>query len=264
MSNSRERDSRVVQFLALPRTEKVYHQYPNRVEHHAQVIKRIGELVALDGTIFYAESGGQVADRGTINGIPVRHVAKVGGKPFSLPNGQGINIDTVFIHKLDDGYDETAMPNEGDEVLCQLDWDWRFKNMQMHTLAHLLFIATGEVLEADGQERQTLGCHIEDSTARFDFYNNLPLDVVDEIQSRVQTRLDEGGVATVTPIDGSDDAFMWRLNDIEIPCGGTHVNDLSLIKGGINVSRRNKGSGKVRMSIALDRDVEEKHDSRNV
>lgn len=249
---SGERDSRVVQFLALPRTEKVYHHYPERVKHHAKVVKRIGELVALDGTIFYAESGGQVADRGTINGIVVEHVAKAGGKPFSLPNGQGINVDTVFIHRLATS-DEDAMPNEGDEVACELDWDWRFKNMQMHTLAHLLFIATGEVLEAGGQERRTLGCHIEDDTARFDFYNTLPAEVVGEIQNRVQARLNKGGIATVTPIEGSDDAFMWKLDDIEIPCGGTHVNDLALIKGGISVSRRNKGSGKVRLSVVLDR-----------
>jgi alanyl-tRNA synthetase len=247
----KEVDTRIVKFMGLMPTEKLYHHDLMQTECDAKIIKRMDELVALDKTIFYAESGGQVADHGFINQYPVTHVKKVGGLPFTLPDGNSINVGTAFIHTLDIPEGEECTLQEGDTVHCRLDWERRFHNMQMHTLAHLLFIAVGEVLESLGQTRSTLGCLIDNDKARFDFHNDISADSIPEIERRVQARLDKGGVATVTTIEGVDDAYVWKLDDIEIPCGGTHVNDLSQIQGSIQVKRKNKGSGKIRVSIEL-------------
>lgn len=75
-----------------------------------------GFWVAFADTIFYPEGGGQPADRGTVAGIPVRDVQKVGG---------------VVRHYLD------REPPAG-EVLLELDWERRYDHMQQHTGQHLL------------------------------------------------------------------------------------------------------------------------------
>ncbi|WP_025274034.1 alanyl-tRNA editing protein [Haloglycomyces albus] len=245
-------DSRIARFTALPRTEKLYHHNLWRTEAECVVVKQVENLVALEETLFYAESGGQVADLGFIDGAEVTNVKKVGGSPFLLPNGESIKVDTVFVHELDpEGPVPTFSP--GQKVHCRLDWDHRFQNMQMHTLAHLMFVAAGELLSERGEERNTLGCYIDSYRSRFDFLNSFDHDDATEIECRVNKRLAEGGTATVTPINGADDAYIWRLGEIEIPCGGTHVNDLSQIEGEISVSRRSKGKGKVRLTVTLQR-----------
>ncbi|GAB3225889.1 alanyl-tRNA editing protein [Glycomyces halotolerans] len=247
-------ESQIAAFTALSRTEKLYHHEPRATECEATVVRRRGNLVALDRTLFYAESGGQVADHGRIDDYRVVDVKKVGGRPFQLPNGEIVNVDTVFVHTLDHPEDEIAL-EEGRQVTCHLDWDRRFRNMQMHTLAHLLFTAVGEVLAQRGAERHTLGCFIEGERARFDFYNEITPEDVPVVLEWINDRLAKGGTATVTPIEGADDALLWQLEDISIPCGGTHVNDLTEITGRVDVKRRTKGRGKIRMTVTLDRDA---------
>ncbi len=73
-------------------------------------------FVVLADTILYPEGGGQPADRGTVDGIPVLDVQKSGGviRHFlsgSAPSGQ---------------------------VTVELDWERRFDHMQQHTGQHLL------------------------------------------------------------------------------------------------------------------------------
>lgn len=247
-------ESHIAAFTALPRTEKVFHHDTRLTECQATVVRRRGNLVALDRTLFYAESGGQVADHGHIGPYRVTDVKKVGGNPFQLPNGENIMVDTVFVHTLDHPEEEIDL-EEGQAVTCRLDWDRRFRNMQMHTLAHLLFTAVGELLAERGIERHTLGCFIEGDRARFDFFNEITPDDVPTVRQWVTDRLAKGGIATVSAIEGADDAFMWQLEDIAIPCGGTHVNDLDEIRGRVEVGRRTKGRGKIRMTVTLDRDA---------
>lgn len=73
-------------------------------------------LVTLDQTIFYPEGGGQPADRGWINEIPVTHVEKRDGE---------------VIHHL-------AEKPDGETALCRLDREHRFDYMQQHTGQHIL------------------------------------------------------------------------------------------------------------------------------
>ena len=84
-----------------------------------------GGRIALDGTVFYPEGGGQPADRGTLTLADgtVLHVTDV-------HETNGIIWHTV------DALPETAQP--GAAVTGTIDWEWRFDKMQQHTGEHIL------------------------------------------------------------------------------------------------------------------------------
>ncbi len=78
-----------------------------------------GQQVALNGTAFYPEGGGQPADTGTLNGIPVLDVQDASG--------------TIW-HTL-------AAPLHETNVAGVIDWSRRFDHMQQHHGQHLLSAA---------------------------------------------------------------------------------------------------------------------------
>ncbi|MET9292480.1 alanyl-tRNA editing protein [Streptomyces sp. NPDC003077] len=237
---------------ACPPTEQLYHEDQYGTTATATVLSVSGRYAVFDRSIFYAESGGQVADQGTINGARVIDVQKAGGRPFQLPNGEVATIESVFCHE----FEEPCTLTVGEQVTMEIDWDRRFRNMQMHTLAHFLFHATGEYLESQGLARTTRGCNISDSSARFDFGSAIPTEAVPGIQDRVIALLAASPEATITGLPGTHDVFIWRSGDIEIPCGGTHVHHPKEIQGRITVRRRTKGKGGTRLYVELDRNAE--------
>jgi len=101
-------------------TEKIYHHDPYCREITARITgkeQRDGFChIRLDRTVFCPAGGGQPADQGTINGLPLRSLAM---------DGEDI------VHALDQD------PGEG-TALLQLDFPRRYDHMQQHTAQHLL------------------------------------------------------------------------------------------------------------------------------
>lgn len=114
----------LTELTSLNQTITLYYTKPYEREFTANVLKILDNTLILDQTLFYPEGGGQPADRGTINGIRVLDVQKVGG---------------VILHKLE-------KPIEGNHITGQIDWSRRFAHMQMHTATHLLGAAARKVL----------------------------------------------------------------------------------------------------------------------
>lgn len=111
-------------------TEKVFHndQYLKTLEATITDIvisKEMTEIIT-DRTIFFAEGGGQPGDRGTI------HLSDDSSK-----------IVTIFdTHDSGDAvahYTKDEVPFiVGDKVILELDWTFRFTNMQRHYGEHIL------------------------------------------------------------------------------------------------------------------------------
>lgn len=101
-------------------TEKIYQHDSYCREITARIIAkeyRDGVFhIRLDRTIFCPEGGGQPADRGTVNGFPVRELASIGED---------------IIHGLD------GDPGQ-EEASLLLDFPRRYDHMQQHTAQHLL------------------------------------------------------------------------------------------------------------------------------
>lgn len=112
-------------------TERLYYDDPYLVEFTARILRRlqVGSQpgVILDRTAFYPNAGGQLPDRGTLNGVPVLDVQEIEGD---------------IVHIL-------ASPLEGDEAKGHVDHDVRFDHMQQHTGQHILSTAFLDLLGAE-------------------------------------------------------------------------------------------------------------------
>jgi misacylated tRNA(Ala) deacylase len=82
--------------------------------------------IALDRTVFYPGGGGQPFDVGTITRLP-------DGERWTVV-ATCKNGDVVW-HALDG---ETQLPQIGDHVRGELDWERRHRIMRMHTALHVL------------------------------------------------------------------------------------------------------------------------------
>ncbi len=117
----------------------------------------------LDRTIFYPEGGGQPADRGTLNGIPVTDVQYEGEE---------------LCHIL-----SSPIP-EGTRVLGKIDWERRFDLMQQHSGEH---IVSGMIHETYGWEN--VGFHMGEDRITIDFSGVVTSQQAAEIENRVNTYL---------------------------------------------------------------------------
>ncbi len=181
----------------------------NAKEHIIEVI--------LDKTAFYATSGGQPHDTGTLNGIEVLDVI-----------WQGEDI----IHVLSRKYEEEIKYWELVEGI--IDWNRRFDHMQHHTGQHILSRSLLEV----NPEAETVSFHLTES--------NVHIDVaVPEIRETELIRVQElankvifEDIEIKTYFTSKEEAVQKKLRKdpkeidririVEIgefdidPCGGTH------------------------------------------
>ena len=136
-------------------TQKYYEANAYRREADAVILAaepdgRGGGKLALDGTVFYPEGGGQPADHGTL----------------TLPDGARLTVTDVheqggvIWHRVDT-LPDTAAP--GTAVTGRIDWAWRFDKMQQHTGEHIL---SGILHQMFGAEN--VGFHIGSDAVRMD------------------------------------------------------------------------------------------------
>ena len=136
-------------------TQKYYEADAYRREADAVILAaepdgRGGGKLALDGTVFYPEGGGQPADHGTL----------------TLPDGTRLTVTDVheqggvIWHRVD-ALPDTAAP--GTAVTGRIDWAWRFDKMQQHTGEHIL---SGILHQMFGAEN--VGFHIGSDAVRMD------------------------------------------------------------------------------------------------
>lgn len=194
------------------------------------------EGVVLETTPFYAESGGQIGDTGTITG----------------PNGALRITDTSYgiaqltLHQAE-GADSVL--SVGDQVVASIDTERRSAIRRNHTGTHLLHSALRRVL---GEHVQQQGSMVGPERLRFDFshFESVTNEQIAEIEDLVNADVlanpgtshdemsmdaakDKGAIAFF----GDKYGDVVRVleagpNSIEL-CGGTHVRalgDIGLLK----------------------------------
>ena len=200
----------------------------------------------LDRTPFYAESGGQVADKGTIsNELFVADVTNV----QKAPNGQNLHTATVRSGEITKDVPVIATVNE----------DARKLIVKNHTATHLLHKALKEVL---GEHVGQAGSYVGPDRLRFDFshFGQVTKEELEQIESIVNEKIWEDIAVTIAekPIDeakemGAMALFGEKYGDIvrvvsiddyslEL-CGGCHVDSTSSIGLFKLVSENGIGAG---------------------
>lgn len=207
-------------------TLKRFDEDAYRATCDATVVALHPEGIELDATVFYARSGGQAGDTGTL----------------VLADGHTITVaDTVYsadrqtvLHVPADSADLSPL-TPGTPVTATIDWERRHRLMRLHTCLHLL----GSLIPVP-----VTGCGISPDAGRVDF--DLPESTLD--RDTLTTQLNEligrntpVRIDLITPeelaaqpelvrtIGAAPPAGASAIRIIHIdgidrqPCGGTHV-----------------------------------------
>ncbi len=214
-------------------TKKLFWEDPYTVECSATVIDIKGRIIKLDQTVFYAFSGGQLSDEGTIGGIKVLEAKKQGEKENIIDIEYTLEKNPVF--------------QVGDRVEVKIDPSRRANLQRLHSAAHIVYYF---VIEKLGKV-QINGSEIQPEKARMDFgYNESLTEKVPEIEIAVNAFILQNHPIVMQPDPQKPDLRWWTCEQWRMPCGGTHVRNTSEI-GPLKLMRRNKGKGRERIEMYL-------------
>jgi Ser-tRNA(Ala) deacylase AlaX len=207
--------------------EKVFWSDPYLTVLTSKVANVQGNIITLERTIFYAFSGGQESDHGTIGKFSVLEARKDGRQIY---------------YKLDEGHGLKS----GDEVMIQIDWVRRYLLMRLHFAAEIVL----ELFYKRFPGIEKIGAHISADKARIDFKW---ADNFTNSLAEIQTQVNEIVSSDTLIISAFDDFQMerrsWEIPGFsKVPCGGTHLKRTSEI-GAIRLKRDNVGKGKQRVVV---------------
>ncbi|WP_266077913.1 alanine--tRNA ligase-related protein [Haladaptatus caseinilyticus] len=228
---------------------------PYRTSFETTVERRDGRDVVLSETYFYAESGGQPADRGTIGSTPVVDVQK---------------RDGAVVHTL--ATDSDPDFDAGDAVVAHIDESFRTYCMRAHTASHILYGAGRRILDDLGYG----GFDIGTEKIRVDFETTTDIDdaILVELERLTNRAVWDSipvsweEVAKATAMKRDDIAFNTKTEEgvlsdsdsvrvVEIDgwdvaaCGGTHVRSTDEIGPVTVLERSNPGEGLTRVEFAV-------------
>lgn len=188
--------------------------------------------ILLDETPFYAESGGQVADKGTLKSaeviIDIKDVKKA-------PNGQHVHEGVVV----------SGTAKKGLEVTAEVESALRKGIVKNHTATHLLHQALKDVL---GSHVNQAGSLVNENRLRFDFshFGQVTKEELSQIEKIVNEKIWEGisvaidlkpiaeakemGAMALFGEKYGDIVRVVQVGDYSIElCGGCHVQNTAEI-----------------------------------
>ncbi|MCY4068003.1 MAG: alanine--tRNA ligase [Acidimicrobiaceae bacterium] len=206
----------------------------------ARVLLARDDRVVLDRTPFYAESGGQIGDTGTIRCEATGAEARVVDTVYALPE--------MHVHALEAVSGELRA---GDEVVACVDAERRAGLRRNHTATHILHWALREVL---GDHVKQQGSWVGPDRLRFDFshYEAMTPDQIEAVEDlanaevldnescrHYETSFDHARQIGAIAFFGDKYGDMVRVleagrHSLEL-CGGTHVRSLGEI-GAIHIT----------------------------
>ncbi|HEY4610745.1 MAG TPA: alanyl-tRNA editing protein, partial [Ilumatobacteraceae bacterium] len=158
-------------------TEQLFLDDAYLTEFDATVVAVEGDQIALDRTAFYATSGGQQHDTGTLHGGSVTNVSR---------------RDGIVWHTV-----EGAAPEVGQSVHGVVDWERRHANMRTHTAMHIL---CGVIWNLYGVA--VTGGNMEPLSGRMDFdFDPLPPGFRETVESTINAEVANDRAISVSYVD---------------------------------------------------------------
>lgn len=205
--------------------------------------------VVLDRTVFYPTGGGQPGDTGVLH----------------TPTGDLTVTDTQkgeggIVHVLAEG---SAVPNVGDAVAAEIDWDRRHRHMRMHTALHLLCaLINGQITGAQvGDAKSRIDFNIDEKPDKEALGEGLarlvaadrPVGIGWINDEELDAQPDLVRSMSVAPPRGSGRVRTVNVEGVDLqPCGGTHVKSTGEI-GPMRIGKiENKGKQNRRINILFD------------
>ncbi|MDD5613432.1 MAG: DHHA1 domain-containing protein, partial [Gallionella sp.] len=201
----------------------------------AELVEGDSGVVVLDDTPFYAESGGQVGDRGELKGAQ---------GIFAVEDTLKIQA-SVFGHH---GTLTTGKLKVGDSLAARVNLAARRATERNHSVTHLMHKALNEVLGAHVQQK---GSQVDPDKTRFDFVHSQPMSDAEILRveaivnaevlanaatsARVMAIADaqQTGAKMLFGEKYGDEVRVLTIGSSKELCGGTHVvrtGDIGLFK----------------------------------
>ena len=236
-------------------------------ERLAQASERAKVDVVLDRTPFYAESGGQVGDTGTLTTSDGRTQVRVLDTQYGIPG-------SLVLHRAQVLRGELA---EGDSVTAAIDAERRDRIRRNHTATHVLHWALREVL---GPHVKQSGSLVAPDRLRFDFSHFQAvtpeeLEQIEDVANReiitdapvrhYETTREHAEAIGAIAFFGEKYGDLVRVleagdHSVEL-CGGTHVHALGFIGPVKIVNEQSIGANLRRIeAVTGDAAIERIHD----
>ncbi len=228
------------------------------IEDFEAIVQKVTEgeetIVILDRTAFYPLGGGQPNDIGKLRWKSGKCTVK------------DVRKKNKVLHII-----EGDIPNEGQKVVGELDWEMRYSHMKMHTAQHLISALIWERYKAT-----TVGNQIHADYSHIDFYPaDFSMEQLKMVEKEMNTLISKGRPVHIETLDRETiskkvekekvdlsrlptfvkelrTVFIGQDGEIDIcPCAGTHVKDISELRGIEIIKRKSKGSGKIRVQYRL-------------
>jgi misacylated tRNA(Ala) deacylase len=210
--------------------------------------------IVLDRTVFYAASGGQPGDHGTLKSAT--------GDIISIENASYIDREKAEIAHLPAAASALSV-KVGERVHATINWDLRYARMRMHTALHLLSavlpypVTGGAVGDRDGR----LDFDIPEAGLDKDEITGKLAQMIAagaEVRARWITDAELAAkpalikTMSVKPPMGSGRVRLIEIVGYDLqPCGGTHVRTTDEI-GDVRVTQiEKKGKQNRRVRIAF-------------
>jgi misacylated tRNA(Ala) deacylase len=231
-------------------TEMLYLQDAYQKECQAEITAVSNDGIILDRTVFYPRGGGQPGDSGR----------------FFFSDGRVLIIsDTRYGPEREVLHvpgDEDPLPEVGEQVNAEIDWERRYRLMRMHTCLHFLGVAL---------PYGVTGGSIGENRSRLDFDMQDPIDketVTEKINQLIagdhtaetiwtdweelDQRPDLIRTMSVKPPRVAEKIRLLKIGDLDLqPCGGTHIKSSGEI-GRVIVSKiEKKGKHNRRVYVEL-------------
>ena len=218
-------------------------------EFECKIVNINNNQIILNQTIFYAKSGGQPGDTGTISN-----------------NKNNINIiDTIYdveknIIHIAEKHNSLKI---NEKVNVKINWEKRYKHMRMHSALHLLcsvipFDVTGGQI---GYDKSRLDFNVKDNKIDKEEIEYKINEIVKEdhkisyqwiTNDELDKQPDLVRTMSVKPPRTTNKIRLVKIGNIDLqPCGGTHVRSTKEI-GKIKIGKiENKGKINRRVNLLI-------------
>lgn len=238
-------------------TKLLYLEHMSALEDEAVVAEVLEEndkqVVVLDQTTLYPQGGGQPYDTGVISNDSGRFITE------QVRYSEGV---VKHIGSFDNGSFQ-----KGDKVKLVVDHDRRLLNSRLHSAGHLVDMA---VYKSEPNWIPAKGYHFPDGPY-VEYSGTLEESekeqLIKDLDQTIDEKIKEAIPVTVLFVEKNELPKYCRhvpdnipegkptrlvlFGDFGVPCGGTHVNNLSEIKSAS--IRKLKGSGTIKVSYDVSR-----------
>jgi Ser-tRNA(Ala) deacylase AlaX len=210
--------------------KKLFWEDPYLKTCTAKVMNIADGCITLDKTIFFAFSGGQASDSGSINDYPVIEANKA---------------DHEIFYQIDQAHNLQV----GQQVEVVIDWDKRYKIMRLHFAAEIVL----ELMIQYSNNPKKIGANITAEKARVDFeWEGNISETFPLLEEKIQEIIDLNATIVSNFSDEIKEIRYWEIADFaKVPCGGTHIKNTGEV--GTVLLKRGKrlGANKERIEIYI-------------